>query len=377
MAKPLYTPRVNNNDDTVRLVHLFVEPGTAVRKGDPVADVETDKATFTVEAEEDGFVLRYNAAKGDTIAVGSVLAWVGSKADEIGPDVPPVNDRATVSGSAGGREPTLKAALLLAQYNIDPSDIPVDGPRISTEAVLGYLRKNGLSAQVRASEAGGARSAPDQSRPQESGQRTPLSGVERGMLRTVEWQKREAVPAYAEVTYDESVWKARAARFRSEHGLLLDPILAQLAWELVRIAMRRPHLNATVTGAEKYAYDHVNLGFTVQSGQNLFVAVVREAENLSEIEFVNRLSQLQRAAMKNALKPEEASGATIGFTSMARWSVTRHMPVLMPHTALIVAHSAARDGIAALGATYDHRVLTGGDVVISLNELASAGQPNE
>jgi pyruvate dehydrogenase E2 component (dihydrolipoamide acetyltransferase) len=83
MPTPLYTPRVNNNDDTVRLVHLFVEPGTAIRKGDPVADVETDKATFTVEAEEDGFLLRYDAAKGDTIAVGSVLAWTGRSADEV------------------------------------------------------------------------------------------------------------------------------------------------------------------------------------------------------------------------------------------------------------------------------------------------------
>ena len=46
-----------------------------MKRGDPVADVETDKATFTVEAEQDGYVLAYNAKKGDTIDVGSVLAY--------------------------------------------------------------------------------------------------------------------------------------------------------------------------------------------------------------------------------------------------------------------------------------------------------------
>lgn len=380
MPTPLYTPRVNNNDDTVRLVHLFVEPGTAIRKGDPVADVETDKATFTVEAEENGFLLRYDAAKGDTIAVGSVLAWMGSSADDVVPATV-VASKSESHIAVAKREPTLKAALLLAQYNLDPGAIPGDSPRISAEEVLSYVRGKGL-----ANSASGARvpqavngmpATSTQSEPEVSGQRVPLTGAERGMLRTVEWQKREAVAAYAEVTYDESAWKARSAKFKTENGLLLDPLLSQFAWELVQVARRRSDINSTIAGGEKYVYDHVNLGFTVQSGPRLYVAVVREAEALDEVEFVAQLSRLQRAAMKGVLKPEESSGATIGFTSMARWSVTRHTPVLMPHTALIVAHSAGRDNVAALGATYDHRVLTGADAVVTLNELANAGQTKD
>jgi hypothetical protein len=45
MASPLHTPRVNNNDDVVRLIRLLVQPGDPVRSGDIVAEVETDKAS--------------------------------------------------------------------------------------------------------------------------------------------------------------------------------------------------------------------------------------------------------------------------------------------------------------------------------------------
>ena len=55
---------------------------------------------------------------------------------------------------------------------------------------------------------------------------------------------------------------------------------------------------------------------------------------------------------------------------MARWEVTRHVPILPPFTALIVAHTHARDGVAALGASYDHRVLTGGEVAAILRAIA-------
>jgi len=57
MPTPLHTPRVNNNDDTVRLVKLLVKAGDAVSAGQLVAEVETDKANFTVESDRDGYVL--------------------------------------------------------------------------------------------------------------------------------------------------------------------------------------------------------------------------------------------------------------------------------------------------------------------------------
>jgi hypothetical protein len=55
---------------------------------------------------------------------------------------------------------------------------------------------------------------------------------------------------------------------------------------------------------------------------------------------------------------------------MARWNVSRHVPVLPPYTSLIVAHAAPVSGQGTLGATYDHRVLTGFDALSALRALA-------
>ena len=197
-----------------------------------------------------------------------------------------------------------------------------------------------------------------------------LSSVERGMLRTVEWHRAEAAAAYLEIVYDPSEWERYAAGFQQSNRLLLNPLLSLFSWRLVQLAKARPHLNATIAGESRYLYDHVNLGFTVQAGDRLYMAIVPEAETLSETDFVARLGEVQRAAMKNALDPAHSSGATIAMSSMARWAVTRHIPVLAPHTALMIAHTAQQASSATLGASYDHRALSGWDVVRVLQDLA-------
>ena len=68
------------------------------------------------------------------------------------------------------------------------------------------------------------------------------------------------------------------------------------------------------------------------------------------------------------------SGATISFSSMARWQASRHIPVLPPNTAIIVAHAAARDGSATIGATYDHRILSGFDAISVLRGIITPGE---
>ena len=358
MPIPLHTPRINNNDDTVRLTKVLVEIGAAVHKGDPVIDIETDKASFTVESEHEGYFLGVTAELGTTITVGSVLAWIGSSKDEAIPTAQAAN------GSGGQkREASLKAMLLLARHGLSAKDIPVSGERLSVSDVEKYVEAHGPRATASAAPV-------IRSTPREQGRPVEMSPMERGMLRTVEWHRSEAAPGYIEIHYDPAEWHKYAEGVQKAKRLLLNPLLPLMAWKLVQLAKAQPQINATIAGESKYLYDHVNLGFTVQAGERLYLAVVREAEVLNESEFVDRLSEAQRAAMKNTLDPARTSGATIAFSSMARWAVTRHVPLLPPHTALMVAHTAPRDGSGTLGATYDHRVLSGWDVVRVLQGLS-------
>jgi pyruvate/2-oxoglutarate dehydrogenase complex dihydrolipoamide acyltransferase (E2) component len=97
---------------------------------------------------------------------------------------------------------------------------------------------------------------------------------------------------------------------------------------------------------------------------------VKDADTLEEKAFVDALSVLMRQGMKGKLHPSQTSGATIAFSSMSRWEVTRHMPILPPYTSFIVAHTHDANGTAALGASYDHRVLTGGEAAATLTALS-------
>jgi len=346
---------------------LHVPPGSPVRQGDPLADLETDKATFTVEAEANGYVLRFKVEVGETVAVGSILAWVGGSADEA---LPGEDSHGTAEvtapevGAGAGGAPTLKAAILLAQYGLTAAEVPAAGDRLTAADIERYAAGRRVPRSTPAAVAREQEAAPS-----EPGRRMELTRPERGMLHTVLWQK-QAVPGYVEISYDPRPWGEYAADFQRRGRLLMSPLLALFAWRLVRIAAGQPGINATIAREEKHLFDHVNLGFTVQSGPSLYAVVVREAESMEAPALVKKLGDLQRSAMRGTLHPEDISGATIGFSSMARWAVARHVPVLLPHTALMIAHCAPAGESATLGATYDHRLLHGADAVQVLQMLA-------
>ena len=101
------------------------------------------------------------------------------------------------------------------------------------------------------------------------------------------------------------------------------------------------------------------------------LAVVNAAQELTAARFIDALGEVQRHAMAHKLRPSESSGATLAFSSMARWNVSRHIPILPPYTSLIVSHAAPNaSGHAVLGASYDHRVLSGFDAAQILRALA-------
>jgi pyruvate/2-oxoglutarate dehydrogenase complex dihydrolipoamide acyltransferase (E2) component len=360
MPQPIRTPRVNNNDDVVKLSHIFVDIGARIRPGDPILDVETDKATFTVESEAEGYLLAVNAQLGEMVSVGSVIAWLGATPDEK-------VETASAAGATNGnghQEPTLKALLLLKQYGLRADQVPHTGLQLTADDV----RRFASSSPPRTAAAAAPAEAPLPTAP---GTAVTLSGEERGMLRTVRWQHEQASPAYLDIAYDPEPWRAYASAFQQEHGLWFDPQLSLLSWRLAQLARENPRINATIAGADAWHYDSVNLGFTMQAGKNLFLVVVKGAGEMDEKTFVRELGELQMSAMRHSLTPDQTSDATVSLSSMARWNVTRHIPILPPQTAFIVAHTAPQNGVACLGATYDHRLLTGYDVVRVLEALAT------
>ena len=237
-------------------------------------------------------------------------------------------------------------------------DVPASGDRLSAEDVEAF-------AASRTSKSGTTGTTPET-----EGTLRPLSAEERGMLHTVSWHRDQAAAAYLEIEYDPGPWEQYAADYAGAHRLVMNPLLPLMAHSLASLTLETPRVNTTIVDGQPYEYLRVNLGFTVQAGDTLYLVVVRDAAALGPEAFLDRMGELQRRALGKKLRPEEGRGATVAFSSMARWNVSRHIPILPPYTSLIVAHAAPRGRAAVLGASYDHRVLSGSAVAGLLQKLS-------
>ena len=361
MAVPVPAPRINNNDDIVKLIGLAVAVGDRVGRGDIVGQVETDKAIVDIEAPADGFVIGLAAEVDEMVEVGRILLWLGESAGEAVPEPEKAAPAGAASPAAGA--PTAKARLLLQRHGLAADAVPRAGERLTADDVDRFVagKSAGTAQPARTTE---------QRAPDVPGTLRDLRSDERGMIHTVSWSREFAVPGYIELEYDAQPWDAYAKAYADRNRLMLSPLLSLMAWRLVELARESAMLNATIVGERRYEYAPVNLGFTVQAGDTLYLTVVRDAHALTEIDFVNAMGDIQRRATARKLAADEVRGATISFSSMARWKVSRHIPVLPPQTALIVAHAVSASGAAVLGASYDHRVLNGFQVVNTLRKLS-------
>jgi pyruvate/2-oxoglutarate dehydrogenase complex dihydrolipoamide acyltransferase (E2) component len=374
MATPITAPRLDANDDFVSVTSILVEEGQAVKREEPLLELETTKAVMSVEAESDGYVLKLACAEGDQVAVGAVLLWFGERPDETVPEsfAGQVPAAAAPEGGPTGH-PTMKALKLLQEHGIEAEAVPRSGERLTAQDVMAYLgqaKASGAADPARSAQASGP--VPSGLAP---GRIVTLTPQERGMLNTVLWHREQAAATYLERAYDPAPWAEFARDFASRHSLFLDPLLALMTYRMVRAAADRPEVNATIVNGEKYLYDHVNPGFTIRTQDALYLAVVHRAEGLDALDFVQALFGLQKRAMGHKLRPEETQAATIAFSSLAATNVSRHVPVLPPYASLMVSHASPDDGPdanrAVLGATYDHRMVDGYGVATFLQTMTT------
>lgn len=372
MVSGVFTPRLNANEDALTLRRINVSIGQKVALGDLLCEVETTKSLVTVEADREGYVLALEAGLGATVGVGSVILWIGDSMDERVPVAP---EAPAAAPKADMRQATLKAMALIREHDVDMDAIPFTGDRIGVADVQKYLESRPSPPTTSRPAATASLIAPSGVR----ARRSSLTPFQKTMVRNVSWQYREACATYVERVYNHLEWRKYADSFARQHRLMMDPMLALMSHALVRAAVEMPLVNATIDGDDLVTYETVNLGFTVEHENLLYLVVVRDADALDPLEFVRALNSLQMKAFKGTLRPEETVGGTIALTSLAKRGVSRHVPILPPGTAMIVSHAAPLpirsmepDFVPCfLGATYDHRLLHGSQAAQVLGRIAS------
>jgi pyruvate dehydrogenase E2 component (dihydrolipoamide acetyltransferase) len=358
MATDVKLPRLGQGMESGTIVRWLKAEGDTVEKGEPLYEVDTDKATQEVEAEASGVLLRIAVQEGE-VPVGQTVAVIGSEGEAV-PDAAepapepakaeieesaPSEFRAQINGAreqAGGRIKASPLARRMArERGIELGTVKGTGPdgRIVAEDVE--------RAAVAPPKPAAPAAAPGEV------ESVPLSNTRKTIARrlTEAWQ----VPVF-ELTVSADMTRANALIARSRE---LDPDARATVTDLiVRVCasalQRHPDVNVQFAGDAILRFPTANVGLAVAAPQGLVVPVIRSAERLSLAEVARERGRLVELSRSGGLKLPDMEGGTFTISNLGMFGVEQFIAVLNPPQAAILA----------VGATIDRPVAVEGEVVV-------------
>lgn len=346
--------------------------GDAVRKGEPLLIIETEKITSTIEAPASGYLIKIVAQAGVTVPVGDLIAYIGELGEQVpsitaAPVVTPMqvtpapSERVVEKPVALARvRATPRARALAEKEGIDLSLIKGSGPGglITEEDVLKYIEevkaRTKLGLRVR-------KSIP----------LTPLRA-------TIAERMTESLRTMAQVTImrEEDVSKLIKLReelqpaIEKEVGVRLTytPMLIKAVAEVLK---EHPLINSTLEDNEIKVIDEINVGFAVAVDHGLVVPVIKNADKKGLKDIVIECNELARKAREGTLSLDDISGGTFTVTNLGMYGVDGFTPIINPPQVAILGigriinKPVVVDGkidvrpLCTFSLTFDHRVIDG------------------
>jgi pyruvate dehydrogenase E2 component (dihydrolipoamide acetyltransferase) len=367
-------PALSDSMQEGTLLTWLVDDGAAVHAGQELAEIETDKATVTFEAPDDG-VLSIVAAAGETVAVGEVIARVGEG-----------NGTAAVAASAAADQPGRVAEREIDRQRQKPAQQPSNGRDVAATPmarriaaahgiVLGDLEGSGPRGRVVKTDvlrAAGVAEEPEQPRRPAP---TPAPAREDGdefvtptrLQALVARRMAEAKATIPHFQVQTEVEMTAAVDFREQLKRVTGsreqpaPSLNDLIVKASALALRRfPRANGSYVDGGFRLHARVNVGIAVAARDALVVPVVHDADvrTLGEIATASR--ELAAAVRDGSVTPPQLSGATFTVSNLGMYGMTAITPVINPPQAAILGVGAIRETLvrAADGAIVDRRLLT-------------------
>ena len=341
MATEVILPRVDMDMATVTLTRWYVEEGGAVAKGQPLFEIETDKAAMEVEAPESG-ILRGAVAAGPTpLPVGSTIAWIYGADEVYGPA------RAT---------PALAAAPAAAPIQLKPEEseptptLPGGALRATPLARrLARLRGIDLRAIVGSGPQGRvqARDLPERAPvPVPAGsvggyRDEPLSSMRKTIARRLSEAKREIPHFYLSIDCDlDRLLALRGeinARAEGTKVSVNDFVIRAVALALKAV----PEANASFAGEAIRTWNDIDVAVAVATPGGLITPVIRRADTKSLLAISAEAKALSERARAARLKPEEYQGGGFTISNLGMYGIREFAAVINPPQACILAVGAA------------------------------------
>ena len=352
MAKTVIMPALGMAQATGKVIRWLKTDGAQVTKGEPLIEIETDKATVEVESPASGILTQITAREGDEVPVGQAIAVIRDSADTspAGPSL------AAASPASAPAQPSASATP-----PAPPSPVPTPsragaadgGSRLSPASPKArrVARELGVDiASVSGTGLGGAVVAGDVLAARGAGQPAV--------------QTPAAPTGASEIVTPSAAWRLMAERTTQSwttvpHFFLLREVDAsrlvawRQAWQrrfgvavtytdllvtLVAAALRQhPRLNASWDSGTIRVHPEINIGVAVATADALVVPVIPKADTLTLTEVSGRLHEVIDRAQAGKLRPEDVRGGTFTISNLGMYGVDAFTAVINPPQAAILA----------------------------------------
>jgi pyruvate dehydrogenase E2 component (dihydrolipoamide acetyltransferase) len=404
-------PRLSDSMEEGTIIKWLVSEGAAVSRGDEIAEIETDKATMTYEADSDG-VISLVASEGDTLPIGSVIARLNGASADSAPAAPseaeedsPAPVRPTTTPSAG--EPSSapeQAAPMPEARSSDGKGRVKASPvarRMAREAGvdIGSLSGSGpggriVKADVEAAAGGAPAAAPASAEapappaPPSAPAEAPAPGTAKGEVRVEELSRtqqviarrmaesRATVPDFtlqADVDMEQAVVERAAIKAAAGDGDVV-PSLNDLVVKACALALKEfPRANGGYKDGRFELYERVNVGVAVAAQDALVVPTVFDADRKTLREIASETRGLAARVRDGSITPPELSGGTFSVSNLGMYGVREFVAIINPPQAGLLSVGAVeqrpvvRDGeivarhMMSVTLACDHRILYGAD----------------
>ena len=399
MANQVTLPRLGQGMESGTIVRWLKNEGDRVEKGEPLFEVDTDKATQEVEAEASGVVLRIAVAEGD-VEVGRTIAFIGEQGEQVpdgaasgdgaassaekpaeGPAQDPERERGRAAAATAAAEDATERVTEIREPPPSRADGRVKAsplarripPQRGTD--LHPIPGTGGEGRIVAEDVGRAAAPPaavPAAAPAEV-ELVPLSNVRRTIARrlTEAWQ----IPVF-QLTVHADMTRSLELHDRlvERAGDGVKPTISDLLTKVSAAALvRNRAVNAHFgeDGIRRFGAAHI--GIAVAAPQGLVVPVIRDAHSKSIPEIAAARAEVVARARENRLKRDDLEGGTFTISNLGMFGVEQFIAVLNPPQAAILAvgsideRPVARNGklvarpMLTLTLTCDHRAVDGAD----------------
>ncbi|MBS1928864.1 MAG: 2-oxoglutarate dehydrogenase complex dihydrolipoyllysine-residue succinyltransferase [Chitinophagaceae bacterium] len=380
MAIEIKVPPVGESINEVSLVKWLKAEGEWVERDEVIAELESEKATFEINAEQAG-LLHHAVNEGDTLAIGDVVGSIdtAAKAPEKPAEPPKPSEKSPEPVAAKEPAREKKAIVPVPEVKASPvaaaiiSDKKIDSQKITPSGSLGRIMKQDV---LNALENPG--------RPQGVVAFNRNERVEKmsNLRKTISRRLVEAKNATAMLTtFNEvdmgpimDIRKKFKDKFKETHGVGLG-FMSFFAKACCFALQKFPAVNAYIDGDQIIYHDYCDISIAVSAPKGLVVPVIRNAESLGMAEIENTVLDLATKARNNKLSIEEMSGGTFTITNGGVFGSMMSTPIInIPQSAILGMHNIVERPMAVNGQvvikpmmyvalSYDHRIIDGRESV--------------